>query len=412
LFSFLIASRRCIPYDDFVMNTSSETTTAGAQSPVTNHASRSTKKSIWWKRGEHLVQHTPTQTFYCRAKIKGKTIRASLETDVLTTARDRLPLKLAELRKPKAEAGTFAFGRVQFEAETRNKHELAELSRVYRLRCVDRIVRSWPGLDNKPADKITKADCDAWAKRYADKYAPQFFNNSLNVFREILALAGVKRDDNPAFKIARRGIPRKPLNLPTAEQFNQLLKVIETSGAAQARDCADLVRFLAFSGCRISEAKQALWQDVDWKNNELTIHCLKRRATSDEVRSRVIPLVPAMRQFLTQLQANRQPKREDNICNVFECQGALTRACKIVGCARLTHHSLRHLFATFCIEAGIDVPSVSKWLGHSDGGALAMRVYGYLRREHSQLMAQRVTFGALPEPPNVMQLPEIAGATA
>jgi site-specific recombinase XerD len=65
---------------------------------------------------------------------------------------------------------------------------------------------------------------------------------------------------------------------------------------------------------------------------------------------------------------------------------------------------LRHLFATFCIEAGIDIPSVSKWLGHSDGGALAMRVYGHLRREHSQLMASRVTFGALPEPENVMQL--------
>jgi len=384
-----------------VMTTSFESTTAGAQSPVTN---RSTKKSTWWKRGEHLVQHTPTGTYYCRLKLKGKTIRASLETDILTTARDRLPLKLAELRKPKAEVGTFASGRVHFEAETRNKHELAELSRVYRLRCVDRILRSWPGLDNRRVDTITKADCEAWAKRYADKYAPQFFNNSINVLREILSMAGLGRDANPAYKIKRRGIPRKPLNLPTADQFNQLLTAIETSGAAQARDCADLTRFLAFSGCRLSEARQALWRDVDWKNNELTIHCLKRRATSDEVRSRAIPLVPAMRQFLTQLHAGQQPKPQDNICRVFECQGALTRACKIVGCARLTHHSLRHLFATFCIEAGIDVPSVSKWLGHSDGGALAMRIYGHLRREHSQLMAQRVTFGALPEPDNVKQL--------
>ena len=41
--------------------------------------------------------------------------------------------------------------------------------------------------------------------------------------------------------------------------------------------------------------------------------------------------------------------------------------CKRVGCAPLTHHSLRHLFATFCIEAGIDIPTVSRWLGHSDG---------------------------------------------
>jgi integrase len=357
-----------------------------------------------------LMQYVPSGVFYARAKVAGIVKRASLETDVFTVAKDRLRAKLKELRTPPAEIGTFAAGRVQFESETRNKHELSELSRVYRLRCVDRILRSWPGLDNKRVDTIKKADCEAWAKRYADKYAPQFFNNSLNILREILTLAGLGHDANPALKIKRRGIPRKQLDLPTADQFNQILTEIETAGAIDEKDRADFVRFLAFSGCRLSEAKQALWQDVDWKNNELTIHCLKRRATSDEVRSRIVPLVPAMRQLLTRLRGERQPKPEDTICRVFVCKKPLIRACKRVGCAPLTHHSLRHLFATFCIEAGIDIPSVSKWLGHSDGGALAMRVYGHLRREHSQRMAQRVTFGALPEPANVMQLPAVATA--
>lgn len=351
-----------------------------------------------------LMQYVPSGIYFARCKVNGAVKRASLETDVFTTAKDKLPGKLKELRRPKAEPVTFAAGRVQFEAETRNKHELSELSRVYRLRCVDRILISWPGLDNKRVDTIKKADCEAWSKRYADKYAPQFFNNSLHVLREILALAGLKRDDNPAYKIKRRGIPRKQLDLPNADQFNQILTEIETAGAIDEKDRADFCRFLAFSGCRLSEAKQALWQDVDWENNELTIHCLKRRATSDEIRSRVVPIVPAMRQLLTRLQAEHKPKPEDTICRVFVCKKPLVRACKRVGCAPLTHHSLRHLFATFCIEAGIDIPTVSRWLGHSDGGALAMRVYGHLRREHSQLMAQRVTFGALPEPDGVLQL--------
>src|ERR1041385_3250571 len=56
---------------------------------------------------------------------------------------------------------------------------------------------------------------------------------------------------------------------------------------------------------------------------------------------------------------------------------------------------LRHLFATRCIEAGVDIPTVSRWLGHVDGGALAMRTYGHLRREHSAAMAQRVTFESI-----------------
>ena len=77
---------------------------------------------------------------------------------------------------------------------------------------------------------------------------------------------------------------------------------------------------------------------------------------------------------------------------VKECQGAINRACDVLGIPRFTHHDLRHLFATRCIESGVDIPTVSRWLGHKDGGALAMKVYGHLRDQHSTEMAARVTF--------------------
>jgi hypothetical protein len=41
----------------------------------------------------------------------------------------------------------------------------------------------------------------------------------------------------------------------------------------------------------------------------------------------------------------------------------------------------------------VDIPTVSRWLGHKDGGALAMKTYGHLRREHSVAQAQKVHFG-------------------
>jgi integrase len=80
---------------------------------------------------------------------------------------------------------------------------------------------------------------------------------------------------------------------------------------------------------------------------------------------------------------------------VRECQNAINSACKKNSIARFTHHDLRHLFATLCIESGVDIPTVSRWLGHKDGGALAMKVYGHLRDQHSVNMAQRVTFGTV-----------------
>jgi hypothetical protein len=64
---------------------------------------------------------------------------------------------------------------------------------------------------------------------------------------------------------------------------------------------------------------------------------------------------------------------------------------------------LRHLFATRCIESGVDIPTVSRWLGHKDGGALAMKVYGHLRNQHSASMAKLVSFA--PEELNLILLP-------
>ncbi len=373
-----------------------DTTTEGAQSiPTTNRSDNLSTDGKWrsFPKVPNLLQYVVAGTYYARCKVKGKPVRVALDTDVFTTAKLRLPDKLKDMRKPKAIVGTFAEGRLQFERQTNSDHTLAELSKVYRLRCVACILKSWPALDSLKVDKIIEQDVRDWAARYAERYAPQFFNNSLNVLRQIFTLAGLGRDANQGYKIKRLGIRSKPLELPTSQQFDRLLTVIETSGAAQAKDCADLVRFLSFTGCRVAEMKQGLWQDVNWQESEIKVHSVKRRLTSGTALARRVPMIPALRQLLERLREQRQPQPSDRICKVSECQGALTRACRIVGCARLTHHSLRHLFATRCVESGMDIPTVANWLGHSDGGMLALKIYGHLRREHSQAMAQRVSFG-------------------
>jgi hypothetical protein len=92
-----------------------------------------------------LLQHVTSGTYYARTKVLGKPVRLSLETTVFSTARLRLPDKLKELRKPKAEIGTFAGGRIKYGAETRNGHtsrknrlvKLAPLNVAYRLRCLE-----------------------------------------------------------------------------------------------------------------------------------------------------------------------------------------------------------------------------------------------------------------------------------
>ena len=98
------------------------------------------------------------------------------------------------------------------------------------------------------------------------------------------------------------------------------------------------------------------------ERSEIKIHKAKRSKTSYAHESRFIPIIPAMLELLKRLQAEKRPEPADRVCVLGECEKSLTRACRIVGCARITHHDLRHLFATRCIEAGVDIPTVSRWL--------------------------------------------------
>jgi integrase len=351
------------------------------------------------------MQYVPSGVYFARVRHKGKLYKLSLETDVFTTAKLKLPDKVKEIVKPKAAVGTFAEARLLYEADLANDHTLAPESKRYRQNCIAALLRTWPGcLDGEKLLKIKLPDCKEWAKRFTAEHDEQYFNNTLGTFRAIMERGGLGHDDNPARHIKRVGVKPKELVLPEPEQFEKMLAAIDTSGAGQAHHCADLARFLAFSGCRISEARQVVWADVDLDRGEIKVHNAKRSKTSNANGLRFVPIISEMRELLARLRREQNPQPGDRVCILGECQKSLDRACKIVGVARITHHDLRHLFATRCIESGVDIPTVSRWLGHVDGGALAMRVYGHLRRKHSQAMAAMVTFNQS-KPANVVSLP-------
>jgi integrase len=70
----------------------------------------------------------------------------------------------------------------------------------------------------------------------------------------------------------------------------------------------------------------------------------------------MVPDIKTLLQRLKEEHPEAQPT--DSVMHVRECQKAMDRAAKIVGMHRITHHDLRHLFATRCIESGVDIPIV------------------------------------------------------
>jgi integrase len=252
-------------------------------------------------------------------------------------------------------------------------------------------------LADREVRRVTKTDCKEWARAFLKAASPTRYNNTLGGLRHVFEVAkdaGIIYG-NPAEKLERVPVRAKQLTLPSGDQFVQLVDAVEHAGAWCSRDCADLLRGLAFTGCRKGEANQITWCDVDFGTGEIVVRGDPQTGTKNWTVRRV-PLTPDAHALFERMRNERHSEPLDTkVFRVGECQKALDRACKKVGMDRITHHDLRHLFATRCIESGVDIPTTSRWLGHSDGGALAMKTYGHLRREHSMAQAQKVSFAPL-----------------
>ena len=256
------------------------------------------------------------------------------------------------------------------------------------------LIKSWPRLNETEVRKITQVACKEWASTYGKKVSPTNYNNTIALLRHILAIAieaGVLYS-NPAAVLKRAAIRGKEIALPSTDKFNALLAEMRSAHSRYSPHCADFAAGLAFTGCRVGEAREISWRDVEFDAGEIVVRGDANTGTKNWTMRRV-PLIPDARALFERMRSERADESLDaKVFRVGECQKALDRACKKVGADRITHHDLRHLFATRCIESGVDIPTVSRWLGHKDGGALAMKTYGHLRREHSIAQAQRVTF--------------------
>lgn len=348
----------------------------------------------------NLLQYVSNGVYYGRIKVNGKLIRESLQTKVWTTAK----LKLTDFLKEKQEARgridapLFSEAVEGFKKALNADTSLKPQSKQYRLWCLQKIEKTWPEVWELRLDQITETACKEWAAELNKAIACHYYNNTIGTLRQVLQI-GIKshRDNgggtlqNPAEDLKRTKVTQKELQLPEASQFKKLVDNLRKGSGGWGPRVGDLVEFLAYSGLRIqSEALWVDWQDIDWDRKEIIVRGDPVTGTKNgEIRR--VPLIVNMERLLKKMK-NGEKAPSGKILQVSRCNEALERACGELGISRISHHDLRHLFATRCIESGVDIPTVARWLGHKDGGALAMRTYGHLRNEHSQAMAKKVKF--------------------
>jgi integrase len=347
-----------------------------------------------------MVRHANGR-YYARLYLNGKEIWKSLRTTHFGIAEAKLAEVRKEHRKSRGKEADRGDNKMTLgQASDLHMKQLEERvtikrrTKKYWRETLDALIRSWPELPEKEVRRITPEACREWAIRYATIASDSRYNNSISLLRHIFdaAIESAVIYSNPAADLERVTVRGKKLELPTLAKFAEFIAEMRRAHSRDSRNCADFAEGLAYTGMRIGESAEVKRADVNFDTGEIRVagH-LEEGTKNGEIR--YVPLNPHARALF----ARMLEEREDVLDNgplflVRECQKSMNRAARIVGMKRITHHDLRHLFATICIESGVDIPTVSRWLGHKDGGALAMKTYGHLRREHSVAQAQKVSF--------------------
>ncbi len=355
----------------------------------------------WEKtRLNNLVRHTNGR-YYARLFLNGKEIWKSLKTAHFSVAEAKLSelqKEYRERRDKEVDPGnakmTLGEAAILHMQRLEERTTIKKGTRKYWREILAAILKDWPKLSATEVRKITLPMCREWAAKYAAEVSGNRYNNSIALLRHVLDVAkecGVIFS-NVAEDLERVTVRGKKLELPSLEKFAEFIAEMRAGHGRDSKNCADLTEGLAYTGMRKGEAGEVVRWDVSLKTGELRVTGDPEEATKNgEVR--YVPLIPQARALFTRMLEERPDEdRMEKLFRVRECQKAMDRAAKKVGMVRITHHDLRHFFATICIESGVDIPTVSRWLGHKDGGALAMRTYGHLRREHSAAQALKVSF--------------------
>lgn len=213
--------------------------------------------------------------------------------------------------------------------------------------CIDLHIKSH--LQDVPLDKlngldIQKALNDISASR-TRKYTYNVINGAL---KRALKLGIIK--ENPMFSVDSVPHKYKLGQALTKDQQAHFCEIIK------GNKLQVFYEFLIMSGCRRGEAVGLKWSDIDRANNRLHV-----QGTKTDGSDRFIPLFPALSELLGKL----TPKSEtvfNTTANAVNCN---FKRMKTKYGLPYKLHDLRHTFATRCLESGISMKTIQKWLGHS-----------------------------------------------
>jgi site-specific recombinase XerD len=172
---------------------------------------------------------------------------------------------------------------------------------------------------------------------------------------------------------------KRPKTLPTVLSRHEIDRLLQCTSNLKHRT---FLMTLYSAGLRFSEAAHLTIADIDSHRMLIRVACGKGK------KERLVPLSPRLLKELRSYWKQYKPanylfpgKTADKTYADTSIQKAMKVSAKKAGIKRRVYpHVLRHSYATGLLEAGVDLLTISKLLGHAS--FVTTMVYLHCRREH------------------------------
>lgn len=239
-----------------------------------------------------------------------------------------------------------------------------------------------PELGQVPLSRVTRAEVERFAEQQKNSGRTHGGELSAKTINDILVILGL------AFEFAEEEYAIAMPSISFLREEKKEARVLSMS--EQGRLIAHLSTHMdiyAFgtllalcTGIRIGELCALLWEDVTEHYIVInkTLQRLKGKNGRTEIvvgspkspsSKRVVPLPEFLLPYVRQFHKDHGYVISTARCSRSEPRMVQDRFKKITaacGLEQVTFHTLRHTFATRCVEAGFDIKTLSEILGHSD----------------------------------------------
>ncbi len=151
------------------------------------------------------------------------------------------------------------------------------------------------------------------------------------------------------------------------------------------------------TGMRKAELEYLTWADVDFDRK--VIHVRAKESWNPKTGERQIPMNKELVKVLTDLKKSEgEVKSKDYVFEITHYSNShnmlrneLIKIAKAAEIENLTKvHTLRHTFASHLVMSGVDLPTVSKLMGHTD--IETTMIYAHLAPEHLADAVSKLSF--------------------